>query len=410
MLLSCGKSQGTLEITTGAETDVFTKAPAPTHLVVESFDTSGNATRLGQGPITAGATIDLAEQRKDAVATIRVTARDDSDAILAQGSSLLIELGVLADRTLQIFVQRRGEMARMPGALGDARESPLLSVLAGRYIFVAGGTTGSQIYDLMSITLFGSAEMPFVPKSIAPLSTGEILITDDKATAYDFSASADSATKDVPVPTGGSFAEVAGGPTVQGDDGTQFVVGAGRTLGMPTDKILQIKPDGTTKFLKLTQARLGAAVCWVAGRGIVIAGGSIMGAGVETVPAADKDAIAVSAFGPIAQTGTCALLSGSKVAFGGSDGVASTLDLGCSQTCTPQPTGMTGDPIVQLVEVGGEVLALRQAMDGTSRAFRLVANQEVPFKIARKNARALKLPTGAVAIVGGSTVIESFAF
>jgi len=232
-VLSCGKPQGTLQITTGQETDVFTKDPKPTQIVVEAFATDGTSTRIGQAALPA-TTVELGEQKKAAVATLRVTARDDQNKILVQGSSLLLELGVLGDRTLQIFVQRTGELARMPCVLGDAREDPTLSVLAGRYILVVGGADATlapktQLCDLMSLTALPKPPpMPVVPKSIAPVDVGEVLVTDDAAKVFDFS---NSKSSDLSVPSGGTFAEVSGGPTVEGDKGIQFIVGCAESSG-----------------------------------------------------------------------------------------------------------------------------------------------------------------------------------
>jgi len=211
-LISCGTSQGTLEITTGGEADVFTKDPKPTQLVVETFGTDGSSTRIGQAalPVT---TLDLVEQKKTAVATIRVTARDAAGTILATGSSLLLELGVLSDHTLQIFIQRNGELARMPQVLGDAREDPTLAVLGGRYVFVVGGGLGvkTQLYDLMSlVALVNPPDMPFVPKSVAPLDIGELLISDTEGKIYDFSKSGSDAVKPASLDEG-SWGEIAAG-------------------------------------------------------------------------------------------------------------------------------------------------------------------------------------------------------
>jgi hypothetical protein len=409
-LLSCGKQQGTLEITTGPETDVFTKDPKPTQIVVEAFSTDGTSTRIGQAALPA-TTVELGEQKKSAIATIRVTARDAQNKVLVQGSSLLLELGVLGDRTLQIFVQRTGELARMPGTVGDAREDPMLTMLAGRYVLVVGGTDANlapktQLYDLMSLAkIENPPTMKFVPRSIAPVDIGIVLIADDRAEAKDFSKTADPTN--VPTPEGGTFAEVAGGLTVEGDGGVQYVVGATRATGKPTDKILKIKPTGEASFLKLIQARLAAGACWVVGRGLVVAGGSAMAPGIEIVP--PESGAVPTAFSADMTMGVAAPLSGSKIVFA-SGGRAQVFDLACAGTCVGMPFGGTGDPIVQVLGIGDDVLALRRAADGTTHAFKLGANVEVAFKISRKNARALKLPTGSIAVVGGSNVIESFAF
>ena len=409
-VFACGKPQGTLEITTGGEADVFTKDPKPTQIVVETFSTDGTATRIGQSalPVT---TLELAEQKKDANATIRVTARDDAGNILAQGSSLLIQLGVLADHTLQIFVQRDGELARMPQGVDDAREAPMLGMLGGRYIFVVGGTLGTatQLYDLMSFVPFvNPPPMPFVPTSIVPIDTGELLISDTDVKTYDFSMAADAAQSTPAQPANGTWAEVAGGPTIEGEAGVQYVVGAARTTGAATDKILQVKPDGTAVFLKLNQARLGAATCWVPGRGLVVSGSTMGMAGLELVPANSSPLTITTMTWP---AGVCAALDGARVVV--ATGTSATVtDLGCAPNCMPTPFGGTlaNAPLQLFSSTANDIFALGDAMDGTTHAYRLSKDSsvEVPFKGPHKRARGLRLPTGAIAVVGGSNVIESF--
>ena len=47
---------------------------------------------------------------------------------------------------------------------------------------------------------------------------------------------------------------------------------------------------------------------------------------------------------------------------------------------------------------------------GAMHAYRVSANlvQEVAFKVARSHARGVRLPTGAIAVVGGDVNVESF--
>lgn len=410
-VLSCGTSQGTLEITTGGESDVFTKDPKPTQLVVETFGTDGSSTRIGQAALPA-TTLALADQKKTAVATIRVTARDDQNAILATGSSLLLELGVLSDRTLQIFVQRNGELARMPQVIGDAREDPTLAILGGRYVFVVGGGLGvkTQIYDLMSlVALVNPPDMPFVPKSVAPLDIGEILIGDTEAMTYDFSKATDAAVTPVPLEEG-SWGEISGGPTVEGETGTQYVVGPARTSGPPTSKVLQVNRNGTKKMWTISQPRVGAAACWVPNRGLVISGSTMGMAGIDVVIASSGATQLTTAPMP---AGVCAPLDGSKIVVAtGTMGQAQKVDLSCTPTCPPTPWGGTlaNAPIQMFSSTANDVFVLADAMDGTTHAYRMseASSVEVAFKIPRKRARGLRLPTGSVGVVGGSTTIESF--
>jgi hypothetical protein len=413
--VACGKPTGTLEVTTGPETDVFTKDPRPTHIVVEAYAPSGTPTTLGRAQLPGPLTVDLAEQKKEDIVTLRITARDDAEVVRASGSSLLLQLGVLADHTLQIFVQRNGELARMPCVLGDGREDPLLSILAGRYVLVLGGTDASlapqtQLCDLMSLAAIPfPPKMPIVPMSIAPISIGELLVRDDGAQVFDFSSSTATA---VAAPDGGTWAEVAGGPTVQGEGGAQYIVGPARRSGAPTDKILRLSSDGGKAFIRLGQARLGAAATWVSGRGLVVIGGSPMGAGVEEIPAGATTSTPLSAFPSDPHTGAAAALDGSRVVVVRSDGTSVLYDLVCSQTCAPAAYSTDlGMPVVEAHGADADsVVAIGRAMDGSTHVFRLRQGSasEVPLKIARKNARAVRLPTGALAIAGGSATIESF--
>jgi len=413
--LACGKPTGTLEITTGPETDVFTRDPKPTRVVVEAFATDGTATKLGDAPLSAPIQLDLVEQKKTNIVTLRVTARDDSDNIIAAGSSLLVELGALADHTLQIFVQRRGELARMPQTLNDAREDPMLSILAGRFLLVVGGTDANlsaktALYDLMSLDrLTYPPTMPFVPLSIAPLYTGELLISaQNTAQIYDFSTSTASA---VAAPDGGSFADVAGGPTFEGESGAQYIVGAARST-MLSDKVLRVTSDGHLAFVRLAQMRKGAAVTWAPGRGLVVIGG---GGGVEQIAPGTTASTAVSAFASDMRTGVAAPLDGNRIVVLGS-GVPALYDLGCAQNCAPVAFGADpGVPIIEAYALDAEsILAVGRAANGDTHVFRISgpagngAAREIALKIPRKNARGLRLPTGAVAIAGGSNVIESF--
>lgn len=412
-LISCGTSQGTLEITTGGETDVLTKDPKPTQLVVETFDTTGMAMRIGQAALPA-TTIDLVEQKKSSNATIRVTARDDQNTILATGSSLLLNLGVLADHTLQIFIQRNGELARMPREMGDAREDPVLATLAGRYIFMVGGSVGlqTQIYDLMSLTaLTNPPAMKILPRSIVPLSTAEVLIGDSAALAFDFAKTGDDALSTPAVPAGLAWSEVAGGPTIQGDDGTQYVVGPARTTGMPTDKILIVKSDGTSSFATLGKARLGAATCWVSGRGLIISGSTMGMAGIEQIPPGTSASNPNTNF-PDSPSGVCAPLDGSRIVIA-TGPKAQLVDLVCTTSCMPAPFGgamIPNAPLQVFSSTAKDVFALADDADGTTHAYRIGMDStvEVAFKIPRKRARGLRLPTGSIAVVGGSTTIESF--
>ena len=101
----------------------------------------------------------------------------------------------------------------MPGPLSVSRPAPVLSLLQGQYLFVAGGSDSSvaettQIYDFGQYAPLPSPPtMPRVPQSISLVGTVALLV-DEGATYFDLSA---AQYVDVTAPTGGSFADVAGG-------------------------------------------------------------------------------------------------------------------------------------------------------------------------------------------------------
>ena len=94
----------------------------------------------------------------------------------------------------------------------------------------------------------------------------------------------------------------------------------------------------------------------------------------------------------------------------------------CSATTTPCAT-TTWDATLPTALAFTQVFAIDAAsafvvgddVGGTTHAYRLAATSvsEVPFRVKRSHARAVRLPLGAsaagpIAVVGGDTTVESF--
>ena len=414
-------------MTTGGETDALTRAPAPTSLEVDAIDQDGGVTTLATTKLPA-TNIDLGERSQDSIVDLRVQAKDDSGKVLLTGTSLPIELGALAGTSVPIFIERTGEFARMPGTIGDARESPVPALVIGRYLLWSGGGAGgdktSQIYDTASLSPFSSPpSLPRVPASIAEVGTDLLVIDSNGATWLELS---DSTTGDATVPSGGTFAEVAGGITVSDGTGVSYVVGGTRRTGDASARVLRVDTDGTLTFLALSEPRLGAGAAWVSGRGLVVVGGSNTGAGAEILPPGATAASTPLAYPADETTGiSVAPLDGSHVlAAGGVDSAGNpaavrVLDLGCSGTCAP--TTWTNAPAIalapsQLFSLGfagspQDALLFGDDPSGASHVFRLgpTSSTEIPYKVPRRGARAVGLAIPAIAVVGGANVVESFA-
>jgi hypothetical protein len=440
LLAACSSSpSGTLQLVTGPETDTFTRSPAPTTLRVDAIDSSNQVTTLATARLPT-TSIDLGTQDENAVATLVVSGLDDSGARLVYGASIPLQYGSLDGITVPIFVQRTGELARMPGPLSDSRQAPSMSSVQGQYIFVGGGNDPTlarttQFYDFAQLAPFSSPPtVPRAPQSIAFVGTMALIIDDKGGTYFDFSS---NSTVDVQAPPGGSFADVAGGQTIVANDGTEYVVGATRTTGAETASVLIINPNdastsatqytGKLTWGSLSAPRFGAAAVWVTGRGLVVAGGSTSAPGIEVVPALPSTKGVALAYPPDASMGAGAttldtqhvLLAGGLM-VGGQDAGARSINLACTPTpqvpCMPDTWSALPVPIgtaqAFAIDAANAIVAGSEAGGmGLTHVFRLTstAAKELPTKVPHYNARALLSPIGTMLVVGGASEIESFA-
>jgi hypothetical protein len=440
---SCSSSDsGSIQLVTGGETDTFTQSPVPTTLTVQAVDTSGNVTTLASAPLSA-ATIDLGQQDESTIATIEVTGSNSTgDSRIVFGASVPLIFGGLNGVTVPIFVQRVGQLARVPGGIGDTRQVPLLANVQGEYLFAAGGfptslATTTELYDFGGFSLLSSPPtLPLSPQSVAFVGTvGWFFASDGTATYFDLSS---GSSVSIPALAGGSFADIAGGATIVGDNGVQFIVGATRTSGTPTSAILEIDPNDTSNasyqnggptWLALSAPRLGAAASWVTGTGLVVVGGSATAAGVEVLAESGTTGTTAtkgtgllyppdpSAFAGATTLSPSTVLVAGGVSATGTDPGVRTIDLGCMTSCSPNawatpltvPLGTAQAFTMSASEafvVGNEVLT------GATHTYTVTstAMTEVPTKVTHTNARALWSPVGSIALVGGSDSIETFVF
>lgn len=407
---ACSTPEGSIELTTGGETDTFTRAPKPTSITVEALDADGKSETLFSGPI--GATLDLGERDRSKVAALVVTAKDDAGVVRVRGRTLALELGVLEKVALKIYVQRTGETARAPGTFDGAREAPILDTVQGRYVLAAGGgLTSVAFYDLLGWTQApASPTLKAPPDSLVVLDTQLLSIAGASASVYDL---ATGTSADVSTPAGSTFAAVAGGRTIYAPDGGAYVVGATRTSGEPTTAVLRITKEGTLSFANLAAPRLGAGATWVDGRGVVVVGGSASAPGAEVLPVGGAQGAALPyPPEPAAGLGAVALDAGRVVVAGAE---VKLVDLACANACTLQPwaklpVALTRAEAFTLGGVPNTIWALGAGADGLSHLVRVAPDkaEEIPLKTPRKQARAIVGATGQLFVVGGAPGVETF--
>jgi hypothetical protein len=432
-LVEC-KSQtdeGSIQILT--VDDPFVGPPPATSILVQAIDyadggAGGATTTLAQGSASPG-NLDLGTYPETNTESILVTATDAAGTRVAWGETLPVELGALAGMTLGVFVQRTGTLSTLPGSLSDGRSAPLVAVLGGRYILVAGGSTKTQLYDLISWSPLASPpDLPLIPQSLAVAQLKALAISETAATWYDLT---DSAASDASAPaSNGAWGAIAGGATVTStDQSTSFVVGATRTSGTATNQVLIVSSSGTLSWATLTTRRLGAAATWVDGYVLVVEGGNsasdASAAGIEVLAAGALNGVAfeytpdpTTGAGMTALDGSHVLVVGGTGATGG-DGGARVFDLSCKAACAPTAWArsvLTPLRFAQAFAIdGASAFVTGEDASGGMHAYRLAASSvsEVPFRHARTQARAVRLPLGApgagpIALVGGNALIESF--
>ena len=340
LLSACASDrEAQVALVTGEETEVFSRAPAPTSMVVESVDLEGKVTELSRRAAPFGE-LDLGDHDESDVAALRIRAFDATNKLVVAGESLYFQYGALAEGTLEIFVQRTGELARMPTPPSATFDAPLAEVLLGRYVLLVKGTSVS-LYDLLGLRALQTP--PVFKRTAASLTSygsTALLIDAQGASSFDLSTGQEV---DVPAPEGGNYGEVAGGLAVRAKDGSAFVIGATRD-GAPSARILRLSKDGKLSFASLVHPRAGACATWIEGRGLVVYGG-----GTATDPAAEAlvdnaTTAAPLALPPDAVKGCgVAGIDGGRIVVAGGKGAtgdtgmglpARSFDLGCGSNCT----------------------------------------------------------------------------
>jgi hypothetical protein len=438
--LACSSAEGgTLQLVTGEETDTFSQAPVPASLVVDSIDSSGSTTQVATASLPANA-VDLGSFDPTAAGIIQVsgfTAAADAGATLGNrilaGQSIVVLFGDLSGATLPVFIQRTGEMARLPDPPSDARPSPVTGVIEGRYVVVTGGTDPAlapttMIYDLGSLSPVSPAvTLPITPTSMAIVGFIGWLINEAGVYQYDF---AGGTATSITLPSGGSVSDISGGSTVSAPDGSQYIVGATRATGPPTQAVLAIDSNNNPSWLTLADPRVGAAATWVPSVGLVVTGGSATAHGAEVIAVASTTGASTGspyAYPPDPSVGAGATaLDGTHVLVAGGtlNGVTGAgvrvIDLSCTSGCSPSPWQPLGAPIggaqAFAINTSSAVVAGSEppwsATPGLTHVYEVTssASTEVPTKVAHTQAATIASPIGVVGSVllfGGAPAIES---
>jgi len=337
-------------------------------------------------------------------------------APVVHGSTVPFYLLGFSGISVPLFVARTGGFSEAPNPLLLPHTRPIPALVSGAYLFVVDG--GSSALDIYNIAMWeepsAAAPLPQTVKSLAVSGTELLMLNDDSAQWIELTTAVAAA---VSPPAGLTFAEVIGGKTLVASDQTAYIVGATRTEGAATNKVLRIDPDGSLHTLLLGSPRLGAAAALL-DDALLVAGGSAVGAGAElyAVGANGFRSLALppdttQGAGLVGITATTAWLVGGRDASG-TPTSPRRIDIDCSSDCLAAELGTS----LELNQASAfrldENLALvvGETEDEQDHVYLLDASgdaptlTEQPLHTPRARASAVVLPNGQMALVGGTDV------
>jgi len=369
-----------------------------------------------------------------AISRFEATGTDAMGATVVWGSTIPYSLTGIAGYGVWAFVGRAGGWSRAPGTLGQFHFHSLVAPAFSKYVIAVGGdpvaASAPTVLDSYDMDVWApfqgmAAPLPRSPKSLvigyAPDPDGvdidiEMLSIDDTDASW-FNISLGVTDVTFTPPPGLDLAEIAGGETIPLPDGTVYVIGATRSVGAATSKVLRIDATGQFQVLSLTTPRQGAAAAAI-GKSLVVAGGAAEGAGAEVLDPAENAFVPLALpADPIAGLGIAGLSPTTAILVGGADpstgtpGSVRTFDVTCATAnCGLNEVATLPIPLVRTKGFSlqaGKTLVLGESDDGENHAFLLDTSSdapsvlEKPLREPRKGATPVLLPNSQVGLVGG---------
>lgn len=417
-----------LVVTPGYEDDAFSRAPAVATIEIVASSPDGEIQRTATA--SPGGSFDLGEIPSTQYLDFELRGLDAGGQLIARGRSVTVPIGAIDTGDgveLPLFVQRLGETARPPGALAVSHLRAPAAIFGERYVLVSGGeraldpsgaevdAASSAFYDLLAWGGATGGTLPRRPASLVVRGSAVLSIDASGATWIDLST---GTTSEAVAPAGLAFADVAGGRTIDGLAGLSFVVGATRG-GEPTSAVLVVDDAGRLTAASLGTARREAGAAFVAGRGLVVTGGSALGAGAELV-ASDGTSTQPLPFASDPTTGAAAisltgggavLLAGGRI--GGQAAPTRSLDLDCVASCVPSELVELAVPALATRGLGYDanttLLLTGESDDGETLLFELEPTASPPVRALalrerRRGATVAPAPNGTLFVLGGELV------
>ncbi|HTJ80470.1 MAG TPA: hypothetical protein VL400_02070 [Polyangiaceae bacterium] len=420
-----------VEVTPGKEEGSLVADPAVAEVTIDLYDGDGT-TKLSSATAKPGGEFDLGEIPDTSIVNFDLTGKDAAGNVIARGRSISMDLGGVESGTVPLFIQRLGGFARPNGDLVRGHIHAPAAVYAEEMLVATGGERAigangdadpaiGDFFDMLDFTPQETmGQFPRAARSLVVRDTALLLIDDEGATFADLST---GETSEAVAPDDAAFGDVSGGRTIEAGSDISFIVGATRP-DVPTKSIIEVDASSALTGYALGTARAGAASAYVPGVGVVVAGGSATGPGVEYI--AEDLSVKSLAYAADATTGAAMVLIGEhQVALiGGRDGDGNpaptrVLDLQCvgAEDCVAETVAAANVPEIASHGVAfamtDAVLAIGDDEDGETLAFRVSFNEgtvtSLPLRDPRRGATAVAAPNGTLAILGGEKTVGGAA-
>ncbi|HKO48920.1 MAG TPA: hypothetical protein VJV79_14410 [Polyangiaceae bacterium] len=421
-------TDGVITITTGQESDAWTAEPAAKKLRIDLVQSTRTTLAEVPAPVTQ---VSIGTDGPERVtASFDASGFDADGNVVMSGSTVPVQILSFNGARITLFMGRSGGLSRAPEELVFASRHPKVTVQYGNYLLISGGDDARADLDLYDMVRWRVAPvlrtddngvptraLPKVPESWAVAGSKLLLVDRQGPTWVDIWEGVQTV---VTVPAGLDFADVVGGETIGAPNQPQYIVGATRTTGEPTNVVVRVDPDGSLHVLKLGTPRLAAAATIVSGQ-LLVVGGADSGAGAEISNAAGTafselpfPADATQGAALIAQDPTTALLVGGRDPA--TDEIAGfrTMDLSCSEECSQVRIAKPVDfarPRLFPLGKGQSLLVGEDPETGQTHVFTFDtgvghALTEFALRVPRSGASAFMAPNGQVGVLGGDALAD----
>jgi len=384
-----------------------------TKVVLEPVGSSAKTLDTVDGPLTEISSPDESEGFLGVVVT------DTTGRVRTRARTPWIAPSSFEGATYPLFISRTDRFSRPPGALPSAPgAAPLLASVEGRYLLAQvpadGATMRFAVYDFLawtSPTDVLSFDCPNSPCGLLGLvASGSYLLALGDGWARWVSVY-DGSEAEVSLPDGlESLAPLLQGRQLVASSLHSFLVASAGTEAAQS-AVLELYSTGDLLAYQQKTKRRAAATQWVEGTGLVVAGGSDTGSGLEVL-APEATAFVSVPYPPDATEGAglVPLADGRLLRAGGTtDGTTPAesviVDPTCTANCVPENHPAGALPLLSVTASLGSEPALFVGVDedGATKGYLLRDDQwvEAPLREARLGASALVAPTGHLCVAGG---------